>query len=137
MKDSLISFLIKYRYLKRKGIDMKKTILSARGLCKSFAHNGGQVHVLSNIDLELFDGDFTVVMGASGSGKSTLLYTLSGMDRATSGQVIYNEEDIAAMEEKKLAKLRRGDFGFIFQQMHLVSNLSLYENIVVPGWLNK
>ena len=45
---------------------MKKTILSARGLCKSFAHNGGQVHVLSNIDLELFDGDFTVVMGASG-----------------------------------------------------------------------
>ena len=116
---------------------MKKTILSARGLCKSFAHNGGQVHVLSNIDLELFDGDFTVVMGASGSGKSTLPYTLSGMDRATSGQVIYNEEDIAAMEEKKLAKLRRGDFGFIFQQMHLVSNLSLYENIVVPGWLNK
>lgn len=116
---------------------MKKVLLSAEALCKSFAHNGGQVHVLSNIDLELYDGDFTVVMGASGSGKSTLLYTLSGMDRATSGKVIYHEEDIAAMGEKRLAKLRRGDFGFIFQQMHLVSNLSLYENIVVPGWLNK
>lgn len=116
---------------------MKKVLLSAEALCKSFAHNGGQVHVLSNIDLELYDGDFTVVMGAFGSGKSTLLYTLSGMDRATSGKVIYHEEDIAAMGEQRLAKLRRGDFGFIFQQMHLVSNLSLYENIVVPGWLNK
>lgn len=59
------------------------------------------------------------------------------MDRATAGRVIYQEKDIASMGEKKLAKLRHGDFGFIFQQMHLVSNLSLYENIVVPGWLNK
>ncbi len=116
---------------------MKNVILSADGLCKSFAHNGGQVHILSNIDLELYEGDLTVIMGASGSGKSTLLYALSGMDRATAGKVIYKDEDIVAMGEKKLAKLRRGDFGFIFQQMYLVSNLSLYENIVVSGWLNK
>jgi putative ABC transport system ATP-binding protein len=116
---------------------MKNVILSADGLCKSFANNGGQVHILSNIDLELYEGDLTVIMGASGSGKSTLLYALSGMDRATAGKVIYKDEDIVAMGEKKLAKLRRGDFGFIFQQMHLVSNLSLYENIVVSGWLNK
>ena len=78
---------------------MKKTILSAKGLCKSFAHNGGQIHVLSNVDLELYENDFTVIMGASGSGKSTLLYALSGMDKATSGQVIYNEKDIVAMSE--------------------------------------
>ena len=116
---------------------MKNTILSAKGLCKSFAHNGGQLHILSHIDLDLYKGDFTVIMGASGSGKSTLLYALSGMDRATAGQVIYNGRDIVTMKEKDLAKLRHTDFGFIFQQMHLVSNLSLFENIAVPGYLNK
>ena len=116
---------------------MKNTILSAKGLCKSFAHNGGQLHILSHVDLELYKGDFTVIMGASGSGKSTLLYALSGMDRATAGQVIYHGRDIVSMKEKELAKLRHTDFGFIFQQMHLVSNLSLLENILVPGYLNK
>lgn len=116
---------------------MKNIILSAKGLCKSFAHNGGQLHILSHVDLELYRGDFTVIMGASGSGKSTLLYALSGMDRATAGQVIYNGRDIVTMKEKELAKLRHTDFGFIFQQMHLVSNLSLFENILVPGYLNK
>ncbi len=116
---------------------MKNTILSAKGLCKSFAHNGGQIHILSNVDFELYEGDFTVIMGASGSGKSTLLYSLSGMDRATAGQVIYNGADLVAMNEKGLAKLRYTDFGFIFQQMHLVSNLTLFENIAVPGYLNK
>lgn len=116
---------------------MKNTILSAKALCKSFAHNGGQIHILSHVDMELYEGDFTVIMGASGSGKSTLLYALSGMDRATAGQVIYGEKDLVKMNEKGLAGLRHTDFGFIFQQMHLVSNLSLFENIAVPGYLNK
>ncbi len=116
---------------------MKQTILSAKGLCKSFAHNGGQIHILSHVDFDLYEGDFTVIMGASGSGKSTLLYALSGMDRATAGTVTYQEKDLVTMSEKNLAKLRRTDFGFIFQQMHLVSNLSLFENIAVSGYLNK
>ena len=116
---------------------MKNTVLSARKLCKSFAHNGGQIHVLSHIDLELYENDFTVIMGASGSGKSTLLYALSGMDRATSGEVIYGGKDIVKMKEKERAKLRYTDFGFIFQQMHLVSNLTLFENVAVSGYLNK
>lgn len=116
---------------------MKNTILSAKGLCKSFAHNGGQIHILSHVDMELYEGDFTVIMGASGSGKSTLLYALSGMDRATAGEVDYGGKDLVKMNEKGLAGLRHTDFGFIFQQMHLVSNLSLFENIAVPGYLNK
>ncbi|MCR5168534.1 MAG: ABC transporter ATP-binding protein [Oscillospiraceae bacterium] len=116
---------------------MKKTILSAKGVCKSFAHNGSQVHILTGLDAEIYEGDFTVIMGASGSGKSTTLYALSGMDRATGGSVIYNGEDIVKMSENKLSSLRHKDFGFVFQQMHLVSNLTLYENITVPGYLNK
>ena len=116
---------------------MQEAVLSAKNLCKSFAHNGGQVHVLSHIDLELYAADFTVVMGASGSGKSTLLYALSGMDRATAGEVIYDGKNIVKMKEKALARLRYTDFGFIFQQMHLVSNLTLFENVAVSGYLNK
>lgn len=116
---------------------MKKIILSAKGVCKSFAHNGGQIHVLSHVDIDLYEGDFTVIMGASGSGKSTLLYSLSGMDRATAGEVIYNGNDIVKMRENELAKLRYTDFGFIFQQMHLISNLTLFENVAVSGYLNK
>ena len=115
----------------------KQTILSAKGLCKSFAHNGGQVHILSGMDLDIYAGDFTVIMGASGSGKSTLLYALSGMDRATAGSVSYKNGDLVTMNEKQLTALRRSDFGFIFQQMHLVSNLTLRENITVPGYLNR
>ena len=123
---------------KEKGAQfMKKTILSANKLCKSFAHNGLQNHILTNLDIEVYEGDFTVVMGASGSGKSTLLYALSGMDRATGGSVMYNNEDIVKLPEKKLSALRHTDFGFIFQQIHLVSNLSLFENVAVPGYLNK
>ncbi|MBP3271463.1 MAG: ABC transporter ATP-binding protein [Ruminococcus sp.] len=116
---------------------MKNVILSAKGLCKSFAHNGGQIHIISNADLELYEGDFTVIMGASGSGKSTLLYALSGMDRATSGKVMYGGGNITEMSEKALSKLRCTDFGFVFQQIHLVSNLTLSENIAVPGYLAK
>ncbi len=116
---------------------MKNTVLSAKGLCKSFAHNGGQVHIISNLDIDIYEGDFTIIMGASGSGKSTLLYALSGMDRATSGLVLIDDENITEMSEKKLAKLRHTKFGFVFQQIHLVSNLTLFENVAVPAYLNK
>ena len=116
---------------------MKKAILTAKELCKSFAHNGGQLHIISNVDMQLFEGDFTVIMGASGSGKSTLLYALSGMDRATSGSVMYEGMDLVTLKEKKLAELRHTDFGFVFQQMHLVSNLTIFENVAVTGYLNK
>ena len=116
---------------------MKKAILTAKELCKSFAHNGGQLHIISNVDMQLFEGDFTVIMGASGSGKSTLLYALSGMDRATSGSIMYEGMDLVTLKEKKLAELRHTDFGFVFQQMHLVSNLTIFENIAVTGYLNK
>jgi len=116
---------------------MKKILLSAKDLCKSFANNGGQNHVLDNVTLELYEKDFTVIMGASGSGKSTLLYCLSGMDSATSGEVRYRQEVISHYPEKKMAALRAKEFGFVFQQSHLVSNLTLYENVVVPGFLDK
>ena len=116
---------------------MKKEIISARGLSKSFAHNGGQVHIISNVDLDIYEGDFTIIMGASGSGKSTMLYALSGMDRATSCEVNIDGKNITVMKERELARLRNTKFGFVFQQIHLVSNLSIFENIAVPGYHSK
>lgn len=116
---------------------MKKSILSAKEISKSFAHNGMQQHILSQLDFDLYEGDFTVIMGASGSGKSTLLYALSGMDKATAGVVRYKEKDLVKLGGKELATLRHTDFGFIFQQMHLIGNLSLFENVAVCGYLNK
>ena len=116
---------------------MSDIILKTKDLCKSFANNGEQNHVLNQVDLEIYKGDFTVIMGSSGSGKSTLLYCISGMDNVTSGEVWYEGKNISGAKEKETAMLRRGEFGFVFQQMHLVSNLTLFENVAVPGYLNK
>ena len=131
----------------------KEVILSAKDVQKTFANNGEQVHVLSNLNLDIYAGDFTVIMGASGSGKSTLLYALSGMDKATAGDVIYRrknsdkskdnkndsdiEVNITTIKDKMLSQLRAKEFGFVFQQMHLVKNLTLLENVSVTGFLYK
>ncbi|HCW04251.1 MAG TPA: ABC transporter ATP-binding protein [Clostridium sp.] len=115
---------------------MKKVVLEATKLCKSFSNEGVQNHVLNDLDLEIYEGDFTVIMGSSGSGKSTLLYSLSGMDKPTAGRVLYRGEDITKYNEKKMSDLRVHEFGFVFQQVHLVGNLSLEENILVPGYMN-
>lgn len=116
---------------------MSDIILKTKDLCKSYANNGEQNHVLNQVNLEIFKGDFTVIMGSSGSGKSTLLYCISGMDTITSGEVWYEGRSINGLNEKETAMLRRGEFGFVFQQMHLVGNLTLFENVAVPGYLNK
>ena len=116
---------------------MRETILSTRRLSKTYVADGVQAHVLGSVDLELYQGDFTSVMGPSGSGKSTLLYCLSGMDAPTSGEVIFEGEDIARLDEGRLSELRAQRFGFVFQAANLVSNLTLYENIAVPGYLKR
>lgn len=76
-------------------------------------------------------------MGPSGAGKSTLLYALSGMDRITSGEIIYRGKKISSFSENQMARLRSHEFGFVFQQTHLVSNLTLYENVAVAGYVGK
>lgn len=116
---------------------MKSVIMKATNLCKSFVNNGGQNHVLNMVNLEIYERDFTVVMGSSGAGKSTLLYALSGMDSPTGGEVEYRGKKISRLKEKEMAFLRSREFGFVFQQAHLVSNLTLFENAAVTGYLDK
>ncbi|MDD4000547.1 MAG: ABC transporter ATP-binding protein [Bacilli bacterium] len=114
---------------------MKKIILSTNKLSKSFSSGGRQQHVLKNLDIELFEGDFTVIMGASGAGKSTLLYALSGMDKPTIGCVKFLNEEISSLSEDKLAIFRRKNCGFIFQQIYLMDNMSVLDNILISGFL--
>lgn len=111
---------------------MKDVLLSGRKIEKSFSEN----KVLNGIDIDIYSEDFTVIMGASGSGKSTLLYMLSGMDKVSSGSIVYMGNDITSATEKEMTKLRADEFGFVFQRTHLVSNLTLYENIVLTGFVS-
>ena len=108
---------------------VKTPVIAGKNIVKTF----GEAKVLNEINLEIYDGDFTVIMGTSGSGKSTLLYCLSGMEQVTGGTIYCGDQTITGASEKELTKLRADKFGFVFQKTHLVSNLTLYENIVMSG----
>lgn len=116
---------------------MKEVILSSHKLCKKYKSDNQIVDVLNEIDLVIYSGDLTVIMGQSGSGKSTLLYCLSGMDSVTKGQVVYKNKAITKIKEKEIVTLRNKEFGFIFQQMHLINNLTVFENIAICGYINR
>lgn len=109
---------------------MSSIILKADKLCKTFSNGGVQQHVLKNMDIEIMQGDFTIIMGASGSGKSTLLYALSGMDRPSLGKVYFNEEEISKYTNDQLALFRRKNCGFVFQSIYLLDNMSVFDNIL-------
>jgi len=114
-----------------------RSILKTNKLCKSFSTGGIQQHVLKNLDLEIYQGDFTVIMGSSGCGKSTLLYALSGMDKPTLGDIIYADgKNITKMSENELADFRGINSGFVFQQIYLIDSMSLLDNVLISGLLN-
>lgn len=113
----------------------RNAVISTNKLCKTFSNGGLQQHVLKNLDIEIFEGDFTVIMGSSGAGKSTLLYALSGMDKPTLGSIKFQDMEIAKLSNDKLAIFRRLNCGFIFQQMFLLDNMSILDNILTSGLL--
>ena len=111
-------------------------LLESQQLCKSFViGNDNEYTVLSDIDLTIEPGEFVSVMGPSGSGKSTLLYNISGMDRAKSGRVLFNGQDITTLSEEELSKVRLTGMGFVFQHIHLLKNLSIFDNVVLYAYL--
>lgn len=110
------------------------TVLEVKNLCKTYIVNKQQNHVLKNVNFALNEGEFASIMGPSGSGKSTLLYTVSGMDRLTAGEVLFNGKNISHLNNNQMSDLRLNEMGFVFQQMHMLKNLSIYDNIVVSAY---
>jgi len=111
------------------------TLIKTKQLNKAFTIGGREQHVLRNLDLQIKKGDFTVIMGPSGAGKSTLLYALSGMDKPTGGSIQFAGTEIAGLSNDALAKFRRKNCGFVFQQMFLLDNMSVLDNILAAGLL--
>lgn len=111
------------------------TLIKTNKLCKTFSSGGNMQHVLKNIDMEIYEGDFTIIMGASGAGKSTLLYALSGMDKPSLGEITFGDRDITKMSTDELAFFRRKNCGFVFQQVYLVDSMSVFDNVMAAGLL--
>jgi ABC-type lipoprotein export system ATPase subunit len=116
---------------------MADTILQGEKITRVFHRGKAEAKVLDGIDIKIYEKDFTVIMGPSGAGKSTLLYSLSGMDHINGGHVFYRGREISSLSENQMARLRAEEFGFVFQQTHLVSNLTLLENVLVAGYVGK
>ncbi len=116
---------------------MGNIVLETKDLCKTYIVDKMSNNVLQNVNFKVEEGELISVMGPSGSGKSTLLYTISGMDSATAGQVIFDGEDISAKNERELSKIRLLKMGFVFQQMYMMKKLCIMDNIVLPGYQAK
>lgn len=113
------------------------TILSVKDLCKTYIINKHQNNILRNVNFEVKQGELVSIMGPSGSGKSTLLYTVSGMDSLTAGTVNFFGKDISSFNKNQMADIRLDEMGFIFQQMYMLKNLSIYDNILLPAYQSK
>lgn len=108
---------------------MSKPVFTARDVTKTYVTEIIEVHALRGVNVTLFEGEMTVLLGPSGSGKSTFLNILGGLDRATSGQVHFRDLDLGAMSERRLTRFRRDHVGFVFQFYNLIPSLTAWENV--------
>ena len=110
------------------------TTAAARAVDVTKVYGSGDtvVNALAGVSVEFRQGEYAAIMGPSGSGKSTLLHCLAGLDRVTSGQVFLGDDEISAMNEKRLTLIRRDKIGFVFQSYNLVPTLTGIENISLP-----
>ncbi len=99
---------------------------------KDYVLDGGTVHALRGVDLDVLEGDYVAIMGASGSGKSTLLNLLGCLDRPTTGSILLGDENVTRADDDRLSEIRASHIGFIFQSYNLIQQLSVLENIEVP-----
>lgn len=115
--------------------ETKDILISAKNLKKEFSNGEVCQTIFENLTLDIYKGDFTVIMGASGAGKSTLMYSLSGMDRPTDGHIIFSDEEITKYNDDELAIFRRKNCGFVFQQIYLLERMTLMDNVITAGVL--
>jgi putative ABC transport system ATP-binding protein len=112
-------------------------VFHVHGLTKVYQMGEVQVYALRGIDLDLYSGEFAVLLGASGSGKSTLLNILGGLDTPTEGHVLYADHDLTQATESQLTEYRRYHVGFVFQFYNLIPSLTARENVAVVTEISK
>ena len=106
-------------------------VFVARDLCKIYRMGDVDVHALRDVNLEIHEGEFVVLLGPSGSGKSTLLNILGGLDLPSSGQAFWRDHDLAHADEAMLTRYRRDHVGFVFQFYNLIPSLTVRENVAL------
>ena len=107
-------------------------IIVATGLWRTYHLGAEEINALRGVDVTLHPGEFVAVVGRSGSGKTTLLNVMAGLDRPSSGEVLFEGQDLARMNEDELTELRRHKIGFVFQAFGLLPLLSAFENVELP-----
>ena len=110
----------------------KKTILSMKGINKSYPMGDGELQVLFDVNFEVCQREFVAVLGPSGSGKSTLMNIIGCLDVASSGNYVLNGRDISRLNDKELAAVRNRDIGFVFQNFQLLNRMSAIDNVTLP-----
>lgn len=111
---------------------MKDAVLELRGVTKEFSAAGRILHILRGVQLSVRAGESLAIQGPSGSGKSTLLGLMAGLERPSSGDILYRGESLTNWDEEKIAHWRRTSVGFIFQNFRLVESLTALENVMLP-----
>ena len=107
-------------------------IVDAIGLGRTYLLGAEEVHALTDVNIQVMPGQFIAVVGRSGSGKTTLLNLLAGLDRPTSGTVLFEDRDLSKMNERELTDIRRHKIGFVFQSFGLLPLLTAFENVELP-----
>jgi putative ABC transport system ATP-binding protein len=110
-------------------------VLEARDLCKSFGRGDTETPVLKNVDIQIFQGEFIVLIGPSGSGKSTLLSILGLLEPPSSGDVLVDQTSVTRLSRRQLARLRGRKLGYVFQSFNLLAGLTVAENVMLSGLL--
>lgn len=107
-------------------------LLHCNGLSKTYQDGDNQVNVLKSVDFSISAGEMVAIVGASGSGKSTLLHILGGLEKPTTGELMFNDQDMTSWSSDKLSSWRNSNLGFVYQFHHLLPEFSALENVAMP-----
>lgn len=114
-----------------------KSFITFNNVKKTYKVGDVEINASDGVDFEVNKGEFVVIVGPSGAGKTTILNLLGGMDKATSGQILVDGQDVAKYSERQLTQYRRDDIGFVFQFYNLVQNLTALENVELATQISK